>query len=69
MLARTSMKAAPWYIVPADHRWYSALAVADLMVRKLRSLKPRYPSVRGEEKKEMGKARKRLTGEVRRAGA
>ena len=39
------------------------------MVRKLRSLKPRYPSVRGEEKKEMRKARKRLTGEVRRAGA
>ena len=32
-------------------------------------IKPRYPSVRDDERKEMGKARKRLTGEVRRAGA
>ena len=69
MLARTSTKAAPWYVVPADHRWYSALAVADLMMRKLRSLKPRYPAVKGGGREEMEKARKRLTGEVRRAGA
>jgi PPK2 family polyphosphate:nucleotide phosphotransferase len=68
MLARTSTKAAPWHIVPADHRWYSALAVAELMVRKLRSLKPRYPAVKGEEKKEMEKAGKRLARELRRPG-
>ena len=64
MLARTSTKAAPWYIVPADHRWFSALAVADLMVRKLRSLKPRYPAVKGEDKQEMEKARRRLAREL-----
>jgi PPK2 family polyphosphate:nucleotide phosphotransferase len=67
MLARTSTKAAPWYVIPADHRWFSALAVADLMARKLRSLKPRYPSVRGEDKKEMEKAGRRLERELRRA--
>ena len=69
MLARTSTKAAPWHVVPADHRWFSALAVADLMVRKLRSLKPRYPVVKGEDKREMEKARRRLEGEVRRPGS
>ncbi|HYP26740.1 MAG TPA: PPK2 family polyphosphate kinase [Blastocatellia bacterium] len=69
MLARTSTKAAPWYIIPADHRWFSALAVADLMVRKLRSLKLHYPAVRGEDKKEMDKARRRLEGELRRLGS
>jgi PPK2 family polyphosphate:nucleotide phosphotransferase len=69
MLARTSTKAAPWYVIPADHRWYSALAVADLMARKLRSLKPRYPTVRGEEKKEMEVARRRLERETRRPGS
>jgi polyphosphate kinase 2 (PPK2 family) len=69
MLARTSTRAAPWYIVPADHRWFSALAVADLMVRKLRSLKPRYPAIKGAEKSEMEKAKRRLQGEVRRRGA
>jgi hypothetical protein len=39
-----------------------------LMVRKLRSLKPRYPAVRGGEKKEMGRARRRLERELRRPG-
>ena len=65
MLAATSTRAAPWHVIPADHRWFSALAVADLMARKLRSLRPRYPAVKGEEKKEMGKARKRLERELR----
>ena len=65
MLARTSTKAAPWYIIPADHRWFSALSVADLMVRKLRELKPRYPAIKGDEKKEMEKARKHLERELR----
>lgn len=65
MLARTSTKAAPWYIIPADHRWFSAFSVADLMVRKLRALKPRYPNIQGDEKKEMLKARRRLELELR----
>jgi PPK2 family polyphosphate:nucleotide phosphotransferase len=65
MLARTTTRAAPWHIVPADHRWFSALAVADLMARKLRSLKLRYPSTKDEEKKEMEKARRRLKKELR----
>lgn len=65
MLAHTSTRAAPWHIVPADHRWFSALAVADLMVRKLRSLKLRYPAIKSEGKKEMEKARRRLEGEMK----
>jgi PPK2 family polyphosphate:nucleotide phosphotransferase len=68
MLARTSTRAAPWHIIPADHRWFSALAVADLMARKLRSLKPRYPAAKGEEKREMEKARRVLERELRRTG-
>ena len=69
MLARTSTRAAPWHVIPADHRWFSALAVADLMARKLRSLKPRYPAVRGGEKKEMEGAGRRLERELRRTGS
>jgi PPK2 family polyphosphate:nucleotide phosphotransferase len=67
MLAGTSTKAAPWHVIPADHRWFTALAVADLMTRKLRALKPRYPAVKGEEKKEMEKAGRQLRRELRRA--
>ena len=68
MLALTSTPAAPWHVVPADHRWFTALAVADLMARKLRALKLRYPSVAGDEKREMEQARRRLTREIKRGG-
>jgi len=59
-LTRTSTKDAPWYIVPADHRWFSSLVVAELVVAKLKSLNLRYPPVSSDGKKEMEKARKLL---------
>jgi PPK2 family polyphosphate:nucleotide phosphotransferase len=68
MLARTSTRPAPWHIIPADNRWFTALAVADLMVSKLRALKLRYPAVTGEDKAEMEKTKKRLMREVNRPG-
>jgi PPK2 family polyphosphate:nucleotide phosphotransferase len=68
MLARTSTKAAQWHIIPADHRWFTALAVADLMVRKLRALKLRYPAIKGADKKDMEKTRKQLMRELKRSG-
>lgn len=66
MLARTSTKAAPWHIIPADHRWFTALAVAELLVCRLRALKLRYPAIKGADKKEMEKSRRRLTRELKR---
>lgn len=68
MLARTSTKAAQWHVIPADHRWFTETAVADLMVLKLRGLKLRYPAVRGADKKEMEKTRKQLMREMGRSG-
>jgi PPK2 family polyphosphate:nucleotide phosphotransferase len=64
MLARTSTKAAPWHIIPADHRWFTSLAVADLMVRRLRTLRPHYPKVEDDDRQEMKKARRRLKREL-----
>lgn len=66
MLASTSTRAAPWHIIPADHRWFSALAVADLMVKKLRQMKLRYPVIKSEDKEQMEKARKQLERERKR---
>jgi PPK2 family polyphosphate:nucleotide phosphotransferase len=68
MLARTSTKAAQWHIIPADHRWFTAVAVADLMVRQLRALKLRYPAVRGADKEEREKTKKQLLSELKRSG-
>jgi PPK2 family polyphosphate:nucleotide phosphotransferase len=40
---RTSTDVAPWYVVPADHKWYSRLAVAELLTRTLRRMELDWP--------------------------
>jgi len=42
-LSRCSTDAAPWYVVPADHKWYRDWVVANLLVSALRDLNPTYP--------------------------
>ena len=43
VLTRTSTAAAPWYIIPADAKWYRNWAVSQLLVTTLHRLDPRYP--------------------------
>jgi PPK2 family polyphosphate:nucleotide phosphotransferase len=43
VLSLTSTVAAPWYVVPADHKWYRDLVVAETVAATLRSLAMRYP--------------------------
>jgi PPK2 family polyphosphate:nucleotide phosphotransferase len=40
---RTSTAHAPWYAVPADHKWYRNWAVAELLIETLADLRPRFP--------------------------
>jgi PPK2 family polyphosphate:nucleotide phosphotransferase len=42
-IERTSTDAAPWYVVPANHKWYARLAVAELLTDALRSLEQSWP--------------------------
>jgi PPK2 family polyphosphate:nucleotide phosphotransferase len=44
-LSRTSTPDAPWYVVPADHKWYARWAVQGLLLDALRGLDPQWPSV------------------------
>ena len=46
MLGRCSTPFAPWYVVPADHKWLRDLAVAQIMAATLRGLAPRFPQPR-----------------------
>jgi PPK2 family polyphosphate:nucleotide phosphotransferase len=62
-LTHTNTPRAPWHIIPADHRWFSALAVAELVVHKLRTLKLRYPHPSGEHRKELEKGKRMLRRE------
>ncbi len=54
---------APWYIVPADHRWFTSLAVADIVVTKLKELKLRYPQTSDEAEKDLTEAKRALESE------
>ena len=43
-LARTNTEVAPWYVVPADKKWYRNLAVGNLLLETLRRLDPQWPA-------------------------
>ncbi|HEY3874549.1 MAG TPA: polyphosphate kinase 2 family protein [Candidatus Kapabacteria bacterium] len=63
MLRHTSTEDAPWYVIPADHKWYARIAVADILVRTLKSLDLEFPSVTKEKRKEIEKAKRLLMAE------
>jgi PPK2 family polyphosphate:nucleotide phosphotransferase len=43
ILHRTATKAAPWYVVPADHKWYRDTVIAGVVLATLRAMHPRIP--------------------------
>lgn len=49
MLSATSSKSTPWYIIPADDKWYARAAVADIIAGHLESLDLEYPKVLPED--------------------
>jgi hypothetical protein len=63
MLNATSTPWAPWHVVPADHKWFAHIVIADTLVRKLRSLKLEYPASPPLMKKAIREAKKRLERE------
>ncbi|MEP7149964.1 MAG: polyphosphate kinase 2 family protein [Acidobacteriota bacterium] len=62
-IANTSTGDAPWYIIPADRKWFTRLAVSEVIVRKLESLKLSYPAVTAEHQAELAEAKKMLEEE------
>jgi len=64
MIRSTSSEHAPWYVIPADHKWFTRLAVAEVIANTLEGLKLEYPQVDPEKKKELETARTLLKGEV-----
>jgi PPK2 family polyphosphate:nucleotide phosphotransferase len=64
MFTHTSTRIAPWYIVPADNKWFTHVVVADVIVSKLKSLKPTYPKLNEEHMKDLLQAKELLLNEV-----
>jgi PPK2 family polyphosphate:nucleotide phosphotransferase len=62
-LSKTSTKHAPWFIVPADHKWFTRLTIAELVVEALESLDLKFPEPSQAHLDELAEARKRLGAE------
>ena len=63
MIRHTATPRAPWYVVPADQKWFTWMVVASAIIETLESLKLSYPKMDAEKKKEVEQARKMLIEE------
>lgn len=59
-LNATSTKWAPWYVVPADHKWVSRALVAKVLTTTIKSLDLKYPEVTPTQRKQIAEAKKKL---------
>jgi PPK2 family polyphosphate:nucleotide phosphotransferase len=62
-LNHTSTEWAPWYVIPADNKWFSRVAAAGLIVDTLKSLNLHYPVVDQEQRQNLRKAKEQLEKE------
>jgi PPK2 family polyphosphate:nucleotide phosphotransferase len=63
LLSNTSTEHAPWYIVPADDRWFARIAAGAIIYKEFEKLKIDYPKVTEEQKKQLEIARQQLMEE------
>jgi polyphosphate kinase 2 (PPK2 family) len=57
LIRNTSTKHAPWYTVPADHKWFTRLVVAEAIIDAMECLDLSFPKVDAEKRKELKDAR------------
>lgn len=62
-IASTSKSHAPWYIIPADKKWFARLAVSQILVETMTGLKPEFPRMQKKQLEELKDAKKILLSE------
>lgn len=62
-LSETSTEDAPWYVIPADKKWYTRLAVSQIIAEKLKNLKLEFPKLPKKETDALDAYKKQLLGE------
>jgi PPK2 family polyphosphate:nucleotide phosphotransferase len=60
MLSATSTKHAPWYVIPADHKWFARICVGAVLAQTLIQIDPQYPTVDKDALRDLGVARQEL---------
>jgi PPK2 family polyphosphate:nucleotide phosphotransferase len=62
-IRNTSTEWAPWYVIPADRKWFTRLVVANIIVQTLREIDPQYPKVSDEQRVRLAEAKATLESE------
>lgn len=58
MISNTSKKDAPWYVVPADNKWYTRFVVAQIVEQTLKKIAPKFPEMSKEVKNQLEEFRR-----------
>ena len=56
----TATEANPWYVLPADQKWYTRYLVSEAIVKTLEEINPQYPELPAEEKEKLGEYKETL---------
>jgi hypothetical protein len=65
MIRHTATDAAPWFVVPADRKWFTRLVVSAAIIDAMQSLDPRFPEVDPKTRAEFRKVRESLEAEIK----
>ncbi|MEV3874890.1 polyphosphate kinase 2 family protein [Streptomyces sp. NPDC049906] len=60
MLSQTSTPWAPWYVIPADRKWFARICASAVLVHTLRELDPQYPTIGERAREDLRTARREL---------
>ena len=61
-ISQTSTSYAPWHIIPANQKWFTRIAVAEVIIEAMESMKLHFPPLTHRKRRELGKARRQLRG-------
>ena len=65
LIRGTATGFAPWFVVPADNKWFTRLVVSSVVVHALKEMKLAYPTVSAEQRQALADARRKLAQEKR----
>lgn len=63
VINNTSTKECPWYVLPADQKWYTRYLVSEIILKTLEEIDPQFPEMPPEEKENLAACRKMLMEE------
>lgn len=64
MLSHTSTESAPWYVIPADRKWFARIGTAAVLVHTLMEIDPRFPTVDPRRRRELRRIRQSLEAQA-----